>query len=68
VPSGEGIFGLPSPKRRDTGASLAPMTTTPWIENASTAKAMVTVPLRMAAPWPEIGLLFEQHYALHEVQ
>jgi hypothetical protein len=34
VSSGEGSFGLLSPRRRDTGASLAPTTTTPWMENA----------------------------------
>jgi hypothetical protein len=68
VPSGEGIFGLPSPKWHDTGASLAPVTTTPWKENAPTAKAMMTVTPRMVAPWPKISLLFKQHHALHEVQ
>jgi hypothetical protein len=31
--SGEGSFGLPSPRRRDTGASFAPVTTTPWLED-----------------------------------
>jgi hypothetical protein len=36
LPSGgEGCFGLPSLRRRDTGASLATATTTSWIENAS---------------------------------
>jgi hypothetical protein len=31
---GEGSFGRPSPRRRSTGASLAPSTTTSWMENA----------------------------------
>jgi hypothetical protein len=30
--SGEGSFGLPSFRRRSTGASLAPITTTPWLK------------------------------------
>jgi hypothetical protein len=33
--SGEGSFSLHSPRRHDTGASLAPATTIPWMENAS---------------------------------
>jgi hypothetical protein len=31
--SGKGSFSLPSPKRRSTGASLAPDTTTPWLKD-----------------------------------
>jgi hypothetical protein len=31
--SGEGGFGLPSPKRHDTGALPAPFTTTPWLKD-----------------------------------
>jgi hypothetical protein len=42
--SREGSFGLPSPRRRGMGASLAPITTTPWMENALTAQATITVP------------------------
>jgi hypothetical protein len=34
VSSGDGSFGLPSSRRCSTGASLAPMTTTPWMKNA----------------------------------
>jgi hypothetical protein len=34
VSSGEGGFGLCSPRRHDMGAPLAPITTTPWTENA----------------------------------
>jgi hypothetical protein len=44
VSSREGRFGLPSPRRRGTGASLAPVTTTPRMENAPAAQAMMTVP------------------------
>jgi hypothetical protein len=29
---GEGSFGIPSPKRRGTGASITPVTTTPWLK------------------------------------
>jgi hypothetical protein len=39
--SGEGSFGLPSPKRCDTRASLALITTTPWLKgilNITTAQ------------------------------
>jgi hypothetical protein len=32
----EGCFGLPSPRRCNTRASLTPATTTPWMENAPT--------------------------------
>jgi hypothetical protein len=45
--SGEGSFGLPSPRRRRMGASLAPVITTTRMENAH---AMMTVPLRTAVP------------------
>jgi hypothetical protein len=31
--SGEGSFGLPSPRRCDMRASLAPVTTTPWLKD-----------------------------------
>jgi hypothetical protein len=50
APSGEGRFSLPSPRRHDTGASLAPVTTIPRMENALTAQATMTVPPRTAAP------------------
>jgi hypothetical protein len=42
--SGEGGFGLPSPRRHNVGAPPAPVTTTPWTENAPTTQAMMTVP------------------------
>jgi hypothetical protein len=48
--SGEGSFSLLSPRRRGTGASLAPITTTPWMENAPASQAMMTVLTWMAAP------------------
>jgi hypothetical protein len=31
--SGKGSFSLPSPRRHNTGASLAPDTTTPWLKD-----------------------------------
>jgi hypothetical protein len=46
VLSGEGSFGLPSPRSHGTGASLTPITTTQWMEDALAAQAMTTVP-----PW-----------------
>jgi hypothetical protein len=30
--SGEGSFGLPSPRKHDMRASLTPVTTTPWLK------------------------------------
>jgi hypothetical protein len=47
--SREGSFGLPSPRRHGAGASLAPSTTTPWMENSLATQAMTTVPLLTAA-------------------
>jgi hypothetical protein len=35
--SGEGSFSLHSPRRRGTGASLAPVTTTPWLKDIPTS-------------------------------
>jgi hypothetical protein len=52
VSSGEGGFSLPSP-----------VTTTPWMENALADQAMMTVPPRMTAPWPDTDLPFKQHCA-----
>jgi hypothetical protein len=37
-------FGLPSPRRHGMGALLAPVTTTPWMENDLAAQATRTVP------------------------
>jgi hypothetical protein len=61
--SGEGGFGLPSPRRCDMGASPAPDTTTAWTENTSATQAMTTVPPRTAAPRPNTGLPFKQRCA-----
>jgi hypothetical protein len=33
VSSGEGGFGLPSPRRHDTGAPSAPVATAPWLKD-----------------------------------
>jgi hypothetical protein len=44
TPSGDGSFSLPSPRRRDTGASLTQITTTLWMENAPAAQAMTMTP------------------------
>jgi hypothetical protein len=48
--SGEGGFNLPSPRRHGMGAPLAPITTTPWMENAPITQAMTTVPPWIAVP------------------
>jgi hypothetical protein len=58
--SGEGGFGLPSPRRRSTGAPPTPVTTMPWMENAPPTQAMMNVPPWMAALQPDIFLPFEQ--------
>jgi hypothetical protein len=65
APSGEGNFDLPSPRRRDMGASLAPVTTTLWKENAPAAQATMTVPPQMVVPRLETGLPFERRHAHH---
>jgi hypothetical protein len=54
--SGEGGFAIPSPRRRDTRALPAPIATTTWMENASTAQAMMMVPPWSAAPRPDTSL------------
>jgi hypothetical protein len=59
VSSGDGSFDHPSPRMCDTGASLAPITTTPSMENTLATHAMMTVPLQMMVVWPESGLSFE---------
>jgi hypothetical protein len=61
--SGEGSFGLPSPRRHGTGASLAPVTTTPWKENALAAQATMMVPSQMMTSWLKVGLPFERRHA-----
>jgi hypothetical protein len=48
--SGEGSFNLPSPRRHNTGASPAPVTSTPKMENAPATQATMTVPPQTAAP------------------
>jgi hypothetical protein len=63
--SGEGSFGLPSPRRRGMVALPAHVTTTPKMENALAAQAMTTVPPWMVAPRPETCLPFERHHAHH---
>jgi hypothetical protein len=68
VSSGEGSFSLPSPKRRDMGATLTLVTTTPKMENAPAAQATMIVPLWMAASQPETYLPFERHHTCHRGQ
>jgi hypothetical protein len=58
--SGEGGFGLPSPKRRGTGAPPAPVTTTPWMENAPVTQAAMTIPPWTTVLWPDTSIPFEQ--------
>jgi hypothetical protein len=56
--SREGGFGLPSPRRCGTGTLPAPVTATPWMENAPATQAMMTVPPQSAAPWLDTDLPF----------
>jgi hypothetical protein len=56
APSGEGSFGLPSPRMCGTGALLAPITITPQMENAAATQATMMVPPRMAVPRPKTRL------------
>jgi hypothetical protein len=56
VPRGEGSFGLPSPRWHGIGALLAPVTTTPQMENTPAAQATTMVLLWMATPRPETDL------------
>jgi hypothetical protein len=57
---GGGGFDLTSPRRHNTGIPPAPVTTTPWMENASTTQARTMVPPWTVAPRPDTGLPFEQ--------
>jgi hypothetical protein len=60
--SREGGFVLPSPRRHGTGAPPAPITTTPWMENAPVTLATMTVPPWTAAAWMDTDLPVEQRY------
>jgi hypothetical protein len=62
---GEGSFGPPSYRQRNTGASFTPATTTKRKENAL---ATMRFPLRMVAPCLETNHPSERHHAHHEGQ
>jgi hypothetical protein len=66
--SGEGGSSLPSPRRRGVGAPPVPVTTTPWMVNALTTQAMMTVPPRTVEPRSNTGVSFEQWRACQEGQ
>jgi hypothetical protein len=53
--SREGDSILPSSQRQGTGASPAPVTTSPWLEDASATQAMMTVPPLTLAPRSDIA-------------
>jgi hypothetical protein len=55
--SGDGDFGLPSPRRHGTGASLAPITTIPQMENSLVAQATMMVPSRTMVLWAKAASL-----------
>jgi hypothetical protein len=63
--SRDGGFGLPSPRRCSMGASLAPITTMPWMENAPAVQVMRAVPPWTAVPQPETDPPSEQHHTHH---
>jgi hypothetical protein len=65
--SGEGSFGLPSPRRSSAGALLTPVTTTPRKENTLAIQATMMFPPRTVAPRQETSFLFERHHTHHEV-
>jgi hypothetical protein len=59
----EGGSGLPSLRRHGTGDPPAPVTATPYIENALTTQAMKVVPLRMMTSRSDTCLPSEQQGA-----
>jgi hypothetical protein len=65
--SGEEGSDLSSP-RCGTGVPPTPVTTTPWMENAPAAQALMTVLLWVVAPGLDIGIPFEQWRTHHEGQ
>jgi hypothetical protein len=58
--SGEGSSDLLVSRRHDTGALLAPVTTTSWLEDAQATQAMTTVPPWGFTMWPGTDLPFER--------
>jgi hypothetical protein len=54
--SGEGGSNLPSSMRHDTGATPAPVATTPWLQDIPATQSMTTVPLWVRTPWSNTGL------------
>jgi hypothetical protein len=66
--SREREFGLPSPRWHSIWAPPAPVTTTPWTENALATQALMTIPPRMAALRLDTGLPIEQCHTHHERQ
>jgi hypothetical protein len=58
--SGDEGFGLPSPRRCSMRTSPAPITTTPWMENALAALVTTTAPPRTVAPWLIASLPFKR--------
>jgi hypothetical protein len=58
--TGEGSSDIPVSWRHGTGASPAPLITTPWLEDAPTTQAMMAIPLWTLAPQPDTGLPFER--------
>jgi hypothetical protein len=57
--SGEGGSAHSSPRRHDMGALLAPVTTTPWLEDTPTTELVMMVPLRALVSRPDTCHSFE---------
>jgi hypothetical protein len=57
--NGGGGSSLPSPRRLDAGAPLAPIATLPWQEDALTIQSMTMVQPWMLAPRPHTGHSFD---------
>jgi hypothetical protein len=65
---GRESFGLPDPRACNVVNPIAPITTTPLLENALTLLAIPMVPLWTATQQLGIGLLLEQQQAYQEKQ
>jgi hypothetical protein len=59
APSREGSSGVPASQRHSMGPPLAPIVTTPWLEDAPNTHTMTMVPSQTLVPWPDSGLPLE---------
>jgi hypothetical protein len=66
--SKEGSSDLSASRRHSTGASLAPIATTPWLENTAAIQTMTIVSPWTLAPWTETKPHLERWHAFQEGQ